>query len=253
MLSKFCRLFLVELILFAAFNCAAQKTLDTLAITRAITGTKGDNQISNTELNNTILAFDRQFDEAIGIYSASRQGKCMILAGRVMKLQRLISKAQAIEYIIKDTTFYYQNIWRDIKADTGVLLSNRIVQSEFNLFYPNGQMPEEYMEIDLDTFRRQISLKRIAFCVDSMNDELIRIRSMHRKNLKELYSFLGKRFLRFDSKQEQFFDEPVMITDVAFSDKYSYVGLDLYGTHYLLEFDKNDNYRLTSKKELWKR
>lgn len=252
MLSQFCRVFIILLILLAALNCAtAQKALDTLAITKALTGVKERDKISDTELNNTMLALDRQFDDVLGNHSTARQGKCIIFRGRVIRLMRLMDNSHTVKHILNDKGFDYMSIWRNCKNDTAIFLSDKFLQSEFDIYYPNGQMPEEYKVISPDTFACHFNLKRIAFCADSMNDRLINVKAERGKDIKELYNYLDRHFLRFDSKQKRFFDEPVQITDVVFSDRYSYVGLDLYGIHYLLAFDKVDNYRLSAKWQLW--
>lgn len=250
MSSHFRRLFFIVSIMLAVFSCVcAQKKLDTIAINKALIGVRDDNTISGTELNTTLLALDRQLDEVIGNYSVNRLGKCIIFSSSAIELRRLVDKRQAMAHILNDKTFDYGRVWRGSKDDTGIFLSNLLVQSEFELHYPNLQMPVKYMAVNLDTLCSQLT--RISFCADSMNERLINIKRLYRKDIKSLYSYLHNHFLRFDSKKGKFFAESIRITDVTFSDEYSYVGLDIYGTHYLLAFDKKDNYRLSARWQLW--
>ena len=74
--------------LLVSYNVTGQKILDTPAIMKTIFGGRGYADTPNSDLNNTILALDRQLDEVLGGYSDSRRGKYIIL--------RKIGKAKAI-------------------------------------------------------------------------------------------------------------------------------------------------------------
>ena len=72
------------------------------------------------------------------------------------------------------------------------------------------------------------------------------------KNRKNVIEYISKNYDYFDRRKMVFVAKAVGITDITFTEtNLVFVRADIYGQHYLLTFDINDNYMFLSKKSLW--
>ena len=144
-------------------------------------------------------------------------------------------EAVDIKYrLIADTLYYYKSLKHTI-------LQTIIIETN------------DSVSINPLTYGERIQTKNIIFNNKDLNIKVDSIaRSLKKSERNKLFNYLKENFDNFSIKEKKLNPQPVRIRYIKFADaNLVYVGIDIYGKHFLWTIDKTQNWNVVKVEDLW--
>lgn len=236
----------------------AQTNLDTLNIDVVIRGTaslKETSPSADTKIIQTIQAIDKNLNSIVQDKTTWTPKKFTVIGSNTISIRQLVGKEEAIQIILADTTqiINYQSYWDKTGRDTIKFLSDMLIQSEFDLHYPNYQYPKVLKTEDPLAIKSYLHCQNIIFYNKDLDSKIDSLSKTIIKNMRtSYYDYLTSNIDHFWPDKKNVESKAIRILTITFgSDNIVYSGVDIYGSHYLLAFDTSKSWHLNSVKKLW--
>jgi hypothetical protein len=128
------------------------------------------------------------------------------------------------------------------------------VNSEYKAHYENSSIAiTDYTFFPNNIFQDNSKFQHIVFYDNKLNKTITEIfKATKHKDRHVLMQFLSNTFDYVDTSKMTFEAKAVQITDITFTQNdLLYMEADIYGQHYLIEFNTKDNYKFIKKRSLW--
>jgi hypothetical protein len=203
----------------------------------------------------TIQAIDKNINAIVQSVTSHQPQKFTVIECSTINVRQLVDKAEAIKIILSDTAtlMNFQEYWNKSNHDTIEFLSGMFIKSEFDLHYPNGQYPKQLTSFFPLEIQHELKCNHILFDSKQLNLKIDSItKTLSLKERSVFYNYMSENFDYFSKDTKKLQSQPIRIVTITFSsENIYYAGVDIYDTHYLLSFDSNESWELTSTKILW--
>lgn len=247
-------LVLSALVLIKA-NAYCQPYFDSLNIDLLLLNAKEKDGLVTTDSRviKCIQAVDEHIDSLVRHSSTYSPKRFTVIQNSQIRIRRLVSRDSALAVIINDTASKSMvDYWKSMSHDTLKFLTDQFIKDSYELYYPSYQYPKEISIICPSKIKDSLNLKHLIFYTSELNSLIASAaKKISKVQKKAFYNYLLQNFDHFSFKQKKVQAKAIAIKTITFSPNITYVGIDFYGSHYLLSFDLNQDWRLVEAKELW--
>lgn len=187
-----------------------------------------------TILFTKVLFGQRQFDPskyAESLLMLPKQAEQISFDTSIIKAIEAVDKNYRI---IADTLYSYQSLNHTIFQTVLIEINDSVFINPLSLGdkvkFQNIIFNNHYLNFKVDSIARLLS----------------------NKQRRKFYSYLAMSFDNFSQKKRELVPQPVKLRYIKFPDeRFAYVGIDIYGNHFLWTIDKQNNWDVVKVEDLW--
>lgn len=126
-------------------------------------------------------------------------------------------------------------------------------QIGFNNPYPQFEFPMDSIQINLQESMEKINTKSIFFGAETVNENIkVFAKKLNDSKKSDLYDYLERNYTDFQKEEKELHDTTIRIQYITLGKDSIYVGIDIYGSHYIWTIDKKKNWDVVKVVQLWK-
>jgi len=210
-----------------------------------------DNQ--NENIIKAIQAVDKKYKEISDTLYTYKSLKHTLFQTIPIKTRYLLSTEKAFLKVISDTIRYPISVitLKTFQNDTMKFLNYYLQVDQTS--YPRNKFPIDSIEIYPSSLGNKLSTKDIFFENKLMNFQIDSIaKRLNNSERDKLFNYLNNNYDYFSLDDKKMKAKSVRIRYITFGEnELIYVGIDIYGQHFLWTIDKSQNWDIIKVEDLW--
>ena len=202
----------------------------------------------NADIINAIKAIDRKFIEVTDTLYRFKTKNHTFFQNITTQIKYLVSAKRALKMTALNLEKYpdsYSLV--TFKNDTIKFLENKL-GLEYRNPYPNSMFPIDSMEISLEN----IKTDHIHFNTTLVNKKIIQVaKKLNLIEQNEFFKYIKRNFTYFSEEDKIVTSTSIRVKYITLGEENVYVGIDIYGVHFLWTISKKQNWDVINIERLW--
>lgn len=208
---------------------------------------------ADTLVTKAFESLDRDLPFLIDSLYKIKAKKYTVIENYYTEIKGLLPKDTGLRIILRDTQWFERSLQKRFLPDTEKFLSDINVQELYGLYYPNHEYPYTAYTLTTSTLSGTVYLKNMLVMSKGINNCIRNVASrLHGHKKQAFYKYVAENYDYFSPEKKEIKSQSIRVRYITLTEgDLIYVGVDIYGTHFLISYNKRRNWALTEIKKLW--